>query len=150
MPSETSLEFTISKGVELISIKDLSDYTKKEVNDYVDAVGLTVKFTEEYSDSVEKGLVISQSPEARTNLKKGTEISVVLSKGKKEVQPKEVMKEIAKDKKTIFLSTHILDVAEKLCDRVAIIKKGKIIKVGKMKDIKGDSSLEKVFLELGE
>ncbi|MBZ9532764.1 Stk1 family PASTA domain-containing Ser/Thr kinase [Cytobacillus oceanisediminis] len=95
VPSETSLEFTISKGVELISIKDLSDYTKKEVNDYVDAVGLTVKFTEEYSDSVEKGLVISQSPEARTNLKKGTEISVVLSKGKKEVQPKEVMKEIS-------------------------------------------------------
>ncbi len=63
---------------------------------------------------------------------------------------KEVMKEMAKDKKTIFFSTHILDVAEKLCDRVAIIKKGKIIKVGKMKDIKGDSSLEKVFLELGE
>jgi ABC-2 type transport system ATP-binding protein len=63
---------------------------------------------------------------------------------------KEIMKEMAKEKKTIFFSTHILDVAEKLCDRVAIIKKGKIIKVGKMKDIKGDNTLEKVFLELGE
>jgi len=95
VPSETSIEFTISKGAELISVKDLTDYTKKEVNDYVDDVGLTVTFTEEYSDSVEKGLVLSQSPEARTNLKKGAEISVVLSKGKKEVQPQEVMKEIS-------------------------------------------------------
>lgn len=95
VPSETSIEFTISKGAELISIKDLTDYTKKEVNDYVSDVGLTVAFSEEYSDTVEKGLVLSQSPEARTNLKKGAEISVVLSKGKKEVQPKEVMKEIS-------------------------------------------------------
>ena len=52
--------------------------------------------------------------------------------------------------KTIFFSTHILDVAEKLCDHVAIIKSGKIVKSGKMKDIKGDESLEKVFLELGD
>ena len=63
---------------------------------------------------------------------------------------KELMKKMAKEGKTIFFSTHILDVAEKLCDRVAIIKNGSIVKIGKMKDIKGDSSLEKVFLELGE
>lgn len=63
---------------------------------------------------------------------------------------KNVMKEMTKDGKTIFFSTHILDVAEKICDRVAIIKNGNIVKIGKMKDIKGDSSLEKVFLELGE
>ena len=63
---------------------------------------------------------------------------------------KSVMKEMTKDGKTIFFSTHILDVAEKLCDRVAIIKNGNIVKIGKMKDIKGDSSLEEVFLELGE
>ena len=63
---------------------------------------------------------------------------------------KEIMKKLTKEKKTIFFSTHILDVAEKLCDRVAIIKNGKIVKVGKMKDIKGDKSLEKVFLELEE
>ena len=61
---------------------------------------------------------------------------------------KSVMKEMTKEGKTIFFSTHILDVAEKLCDRVAIIKNGNIIKIGKMKDIKGDSSLEEVFLEL--
>lgn len=63
---------------------------------------------------------------------------------------KEVMKQMARDGKIVFFSTHILDVAEKLCDRVAIIKSGKIVKTGNMKDIKGDESLEHVFLELGE
>ena len=63
---------------------------------------------------------------------------------------KEVMHKMAKEGKTIFFSTHILDVAEKLCDRVAIIKKGEIVKICKMKDIKGDESLEQVFLELGD
>ena len=63
---------------------------------------------------------------------------------------KEIMKQMTKEGKTVFFSTHILDVAEKLCDRVAIIKNGKIVKTGSMKDIKGDESLEDVFLELGE
>ena len=63
---------------------------------------------------------------------------------------KEIMKKMAHEGKIIFFSTHILDVAEKLCDRVDIIKDGKIVKLGKMKDIKGDESLEQVFLELGE
>ena len=63
---------------------------------------------------------------------------------------KNIMKEMCKEGKCIFFSTHILDVAEKLCDRVAIIKNGKIVKVGKMKEIMGDESLEEVFLELGE
>ncbi len=61
---------------------------------------------------------------------------------------KEIMNEMVKQGKTIFFSTHILDVAEKLCSRVAIIKKGELIKVGSMEEIKGDESLEKVFLEL--
>lgn len=50
----------------------------------------------------------------------------------------------------IFFSTHVLDVAEKLCDKVAIIKNGKLIKTGTMDEVKGDSSLENVFLELAE
>lgn len=61
---------------------------------------------------------------------------------------KEVMRGIVKDGGTIFFSTHILDMAEKLCDRVAIVKKGQLVKVGDMKKIRGDKSLEKVFLEL--
>ena len=61
---------------------------------------------------------------------------------------KEILNEMVKEKKIVFYSTHILDVAEKLCSRVAIIKNGKLIKSGSMKEIKGDKSLEKVFLEL--
>lgn len=61
---------------------------------------------------------------------------------------KKVLNEMTKEGKTVFFSTHILDVAEKLCSKVAIIKEGKLIKTGSMKDIKGDKSLEKVFLEL--
>ncbi len=61
---------------------------------------------------------------------------------------KQVMNEMVKEGKTIFFSTHILDVAEKLCSKVAIIKQGRLVKVGTMKEIKGDKSLEKVFLEL--
>ena len=63
---------------------------------------------------------------------------------------KDEMKIHAEKGNTVFFSTHILDVAEKLCSRVAIIKKGELLKVGSMKEIKGDKSLEKVFLELGD
>ncbi len=61
---------------------------------------------------------------------------------------KEVMKELCSLGTSVFFSTHILDVAEKLCDKVAIIKAGKIVKIGSMDEIKGDTSLENVFLEL--
>ena len=61
---------------------------------------------------------------------------------------KEILNEMVKENKIVFYSTHILDVAEKLCSRVAIIKNGKLIKSGSMKEIKGDKSLEKVFMEL--
>ena len=50
----------------------------------------------------------------------------------------------------IFFSTHVLEVAEKLCDKVAIIKGGKLIRQGTMDEVKGDESLEDVFLELEE
>lgn len=63
---------------------------------------------------------------------------------------KEIMNEMCKEGKTVFFSTHILDIAEKLCSRVAIIKQGKIVKVGRINEIKGDESLEQVFLELEE
>jgi len=49
---------------------------------------------------------------------------------------------------SIFFSTHVLDVAEKLCDKVAIIKGGRLVVTGTMEDVKGDASLEDVFLEL--
>lgn len=61
---------------------------------------------------------------------------------------KEMMKNLTRSGSIIFFSTHILEVAEKLCDRVAIIKDGKIVVEGKMNEVKGDKSLENVFLEL--
>lgn len=63
---------------------------------------------------------------------------------------KNIMKEMCAGGSAIFFSTHVLEVAEKLCDKVAIIKGGKLIKAGTMAEVKGDTSLENVFLELEE
>lgn len=59
-----------------------------------------------------------------------------------------MMREFCDRGGSIFFSTHVLEVAEKLCDKVAIIKQGELIKSGTMEEVKGDSSLESVFLEL--
>ena len=61
---------------------------------------------------------------------------------------KGIMREICNDGGAIFFSTHVLEVAEKLCDKIAIIKDGKLVACGATADVKGDSSLENVFLEL--
>ena len=61
---------------------------------------------------------------------------------------KGIMRDICDGGGAIFFSTHVLEVAEKLCDKVAIIKNGKLIKSGTMEEVKGDTSLEDVFLEL--
>ena len=63
---------------------------------------------------------------------------------------KDIMREKCNEGGAIFFSTHVLEVAEKLCDKIAIIKGGKLIKSGTMEEVKGDSSLESVFLELDE
>ena len=61
---------------------------------------------------------------------------------------KEMMREVCDQGGAIFFSTHVLEVAEKLCDKVAIIKSGRLIRSGTMEEVKGDESLEDVFLEL--
>ncbi len=61
---------------------------------------------------------------------------------------KKMMREVCDGGGAIFFSTHVLEVAEKLCDRVAIIKNGRLIRSGTMDEVKGDDSLEDVFLEL--
>ena len=61
---------------------------------------------------------------------------------------KEMMREMCDEGGAIFFSTHVLEVAEKLCDKVAIIKSGRLIRSGTMEEVKGDESLEDVFLEL--
>jgi len=59
-----------------------------------------------------------------------------------------IMRDLCNRGGAIFFSTHVLEVAEKLCDQVAIIKAGKLIRTGSMEEVRGDSSLEDVFLEL--
>ena len=73
---------------------------------------------------------------------------------KSSFQLKEIMREHCNEGKSVFFSTHVLEVAEKICDRIAIINKGKIIAVGTMDEIKelygNEQSLENIFLELTE
>ena len=61
---------------------------------------------------------------------------------------KEIMRELCAAGTAIFFSTHVLEVAEKLCNKIAIIKNGKLIAFGPIDDVRGDASLETFFLEL--
>ena len=61
---------------------------------------------------------------------------------------KGMMRELCDQGGAIFFSTHVLEVAEKLCEKVAIIKGGNLIRFGTMEEVRGDDSLEEVFLEL--
>ena len=61
---------------------------------------------------------------------------------------KDMMREVCREGGAIFFSTHVLEVAEKLCDKIAIIRQGKLVRAGTMDEVRGDESLEEVFLEL--
>lgn len=63
---------------------------------------------------------------------------------------KSIMRDMTKNGAAIFFSTHVLEVAEKLCNKVAIIQKGKLVVAGDMESVRGDNSLEELFLELSE
>lgn len=95
IPAETELAFTVSKGPQLIKLKDLSGYNEKGIQEYAQSSGLYVEIASEgeFSDTVEEGTVMSQKPSAGTDLQKGSKVTVVLSKGKKPT-PKEVQREI--------------------------------------------------------
>lgn len=95
VPEETEMTFTVSRGPEKVSLIDLTDYNEKSLKDYAATSGLKVDIVRrDYSDSVPEGLVISQNPSAGTLLNKGDRVEVVLSKGKKEIPPKTVTKEL--------------------------------------------------------
>lgn len=63
---------------------------------------------------------------------------------------KEIMRELCYQGSAIFFSTHVLDVAEKLCDKVSMIKQGKLVVSGSMEDVRGAGSLEDIFMEVVE
>ena len=94
VPDETEVTFKLSKGLKKITLKNLKDYTEVSVNDYIEEVGLNLIRKEEYSDTFEKGLVISQNPEPNSELNKGDTITVTFSLGKEEQPPKTVTRQI--------------------------------------------------------
>ncbi|MEH7299635.1 Stk1 family PASTA domain-containing Ser/Thr kinase [Neobacillus drentensis] len=95
VPEETELEFEVSKGPEKIVLKDLTQYNLKGAQDYAALVGLTLDASQEkYDDNIPAGMVMSQSPEPGTELKKGDKVTVVISKGKEDKPPKEVIIEL--------------------------------------------------------
>ncbi len=94
VPEETEVRFTVSLGPEKIILKDLTGYTEKSVRDYAADQQLYVIVKQQYSDTVEKGLVISQTPQANAKLEKGATVTVVISLGKEPVQTKKVIQDI--------------------------------------------------------
>ncbi|MCC3645641.1 Stk1 family PASTA domain-containing Ser/Thr kinase [Cytobacillus firmus] len=89
VPEDTELIFTVSKGPAPIALKDLRGYNEKGLQEYEESSGLKVEYgEEEYHEEVPEGLVIKQDPAPGTNLTRGQKVTVVLSKGKKELLPK--------------------------------------------------------------
>jgi eukaryotic-like serine/threonine-protein kinase len=95
IPEETILKFIVSKGPELIQLKDLSGFNEKGVEEYAGSYGLNIDMSkEEFHETIPEGTVIRQSPTPGTELKKGDTVTVILSKGKEEIPPKIVTIEI--------------------------------------------------------
>lgn len=123
---------------------------KERVEKYADAFGLTDDLAQPiaaYSHGMKQKLAIISALIHEPKLIIMDEPFVGLDP-KASHKLKEIMRDFCANGGAIFFSTHVLEVAEKLCDKVAIIKGGKLIKQGTMDEVKGDESLEEVFLEL--
>ena len=92
--SETTITFVVSDGRRSIELIDFEGYTRPGVNDYVSMNGLKLIVTEESSEDIQAGLVISQSPEAGSTVYAGDTISVIFSTGPEEIELVEFIKEI--------------------------------------------------------
>lgn len=140
-------------GIEYINfIADIYKVSKEQrmllTQKYSEILGLETALTtpiSNYSHGMRQKLVIIASLVHSPKLLVLDEPFVGLDP-KASFEVKKIMKDFCKSGGIIFFSTHILEVAEKLCNKVAIIKDGKIVKSGKMSDIKKDKSLEEVFL----
>ncbi len=125
---------------------------QRRIHDYSEAFGLTADLAQPisaYSHGMKQKLAVISALLHDPKLIIMDEPFVGLDP-KAAFTLKELMRNICDDGGAIFFSTHVLEVAEKLCDRVAIIKNGRLIKAGSMEEVKGDESLEAVFLELEE
>ncbi|MCC3357518.1 Stk1 family PASTA domain-containing Ser/Thr kinase [Bacillus sp. REN16] len=98
VPEETDVTFTISKGPETIKLADLKGYPANALAEYAKSTGLNINQTEEqFSDEIPAGQAISQSPEEGTELTKGAEVKVIMSKGPEPKKPKSVKRTITVD-----------------------------------------------------
>jgi eukaryotic-like serine/threonine-protein kinase len=98
IPEETVLEFEVSKGPEIIVLKDLTQYSLKGAQDYASLVGLTLDASEErFDEKIPADMVISQTPKPGTEMRKGDKVTVIISKGKEEKPPRTVIKDITID-----------------------------------------------------
>ena len=129
-----------------------ADLREERIRKYADALGLTSDLGQtiaSYSHGMKQKLAVISAWIHAPKLIVMDEPFVGLDP-KAAHTLKEMMRELCDEGGAIFFSTHVLEVAEKLCDKVAIIKSGKLIRSGTMEEVKGDESLESVFLELEE
>lgn len=127
-----------------------SSVRRERINKYADAFNLTENLSQpiaSYSHGMKQKLAIISAWIHNPKLIIMDEPFVGLDPKASHLL-KEMMREVCDNGGAIFFSTHVLEVAEKLCDKVAIIKDGKLIRSGTMEEVKGDESLEQVFLEL--
>ncbi|KAA0966554.1 Stk1 family PASTA domain-containing Ser/Thr kinase [Sporosarcina sp. ANT_H38] len=95
IPSETELQFTVSKGPDLQNLDSLLGYDEKQLGDYEKSSGFKIDIVREvYSSTVPKGLVISQTPDGNTAIKKGGKVEVVLSKGPEQKPDKSIFRTV--------------------------------------------------------
>ena len=129
-----------------------ADVREERIRKYADALGLTADLGQtiaSYSHGMKQKLAVIAAWIHAPKLIIMDEPFVGLDP-KAAHTLKEMMRELCDEGGAIFFSTHVLEVAEKLCDKVAIIKSGKLIRSGTMEEVRGDESLESVFLELEE
>lgn len=144
-------------GIQFLNfIADIFEISEKDrderIKEYADAFELTDSLGQsvsEYSHGMKQKLAIISALIHQPKLVLMDEPFVGLDPKASHLL-KGMMRELCDSGSAIFFSTHVLEVAEKLCDKVAIIKQGRLIKSGTMEEVKGDTSLEDVFLELEE
>ena len=135
-------------------VADVYGVPKKERNERIDRYGEMLGITEalslpisEYSHGMKQKVAIISALVHAPKLILMDEPFVGLDPSASH-QLKQIMKKHCEEGGAIFFSTHVLEVAEKLCHKVAIIKGGNLVASGTMDEVRGDSSLEEVFLEL--
>ena len=129
-----------------------ADVREERIRKYADAFGLTADLGQtiaSYSHGMKQKLAVIAAWIHAPKLIVMDEPFVGLDPKAAHIL-KEMMRELCDEGGAIFFSTHVLEVAEKLCDKVAIIKSGRLIRSGTMEEVRGDESLESVFLELEE